>query len=100
MNKQIFSMTSAVILALTVFAFPAVGRAQQATAQEDNGIFVLGSILFSIIHVPLKLATCVGTQTTAAAAYTVTYGVTGNYDGGTNGKAIWEDAPSRCTVSC
>ena len=86
MNKQFLSMTAAVILALTVLAYPAVGRAQQAAAQEDNGIFVLGSILFSIIHVPLKLATCVGTQTTAAAAYTVTFGVPGNYDGGTTGK--------------
>ncbi len=99
MNKQIFSMTSAMILALTVLAFPAVGRAQQAAAQEDNGIFVLGSILFSIIHVPLKLATCVGTQTTAAAAYTVTYGVPGNYDGGTNGKDIGEVARRSCTGS-
>jgi len=99
MNKRIISIASAVALAFTMLAYPTVSRAQQAPAQEDNGVFVLGSILFSIIHVPLKLATCVGTQATAAAAYTVTFGVPGNYDGGTNGRDIGEVARRSCTGS-
>jgi hypothetical protein len=74
-----------------------LARAQQA--QEDNGIFILGSVLFSILHVPFKLATCVGTQATAAVAYTATFDVPGNYDGGTNGRDIGETARRSCTGS-
>ena len=87
-----------VILAI-VISIPGQVRAQQADVQEDNGIFVLGSVLFSILHVPLKLATCVVTQATAAVAYTATFGVPGHYDGGTNGKDIGETARRSCTGS-
>ena len=90
------SICSVAILTLAILAAPIAGRAQQADTQ-DNGVFVLGSILFSILHVPVKLATCVGTQATAAVAYTATYGVRGNYDGGTNGRDIGEVARRSCT---
>ena len=69
----------------------------QSAPQDDDGIFVLGSVLLSILHVPYKLATCLGTQATAAVAYTATYGVPGHYDGGTNGKDIGETARLSCT---
>jgi hypothetical protein len=98
MKKRLISALSALILTVAILAVPVTGRAQSAD-QEDNGIFVLGSILFSILHVPLKLATCVGTQATAAVAYTATFGVPGNYDGGTNGKDIGETARRSCTGS-
>jgi hypothetical protein len=88
-----------VILAIAILVTPGLLHAQQAETQEDGGVFVLGSILFSILHVPLKLATCVGTQATAAVAYTATFGVPGNYDGGTNGKDIGETARRSCTGS-
>ncbi len=81
MKRHVASGLSVVILAI-VISIPGQVRAQQADVQEDNGIFVLGSVLFSILHVPLKLATCVGTQATAAVAYTATFGVPGHYDGG------------------
>lgn len=44
------------------------------------------------------LATCVGTQATAAVAYTPTFGVPGNYDEGTNGKDLGETARHRFMV--
>lgn len=88
-----------VFLAIVIAGAPSLVQAQQAETQEDNGIFVLGSVLFSILHVPLKLATCVGTQATAAVAYTATFGVPGHYDGGTNGRDIGETARRSCTGS-
>jgi hypothetical protein len=99
MKKRLLNRLSVVIIAIAVLALPVAGRTQQSPAKEDNGIFVLGSILMSILHVPLKLATCVGTQATAAVAYTATFGVPGHYDGGTNGKDIGETARRSCTGS-
>ena len=99
MKRHVASGLSVVILAIAILIIPGPVRAQQADTQEDNGIFVLGSVLFSILHVPLKLATCVGTQATAAVAYTATFGVPGHYDGGTNGKDIGETARRSCTGS-
>lgn len=78
---------------------PTLAHAQQADTREDDGVFVLGSILLSILHVPLKLVTCVGTQATAAVAYTATYDVRGSYDGGTNGRDIGEIARRSYTGS-
>jgi len=99
MKRHVASGLSVVILAIVISIIPGQVRAQQADVQEDNGIFVLGSVLFSILHVPIKLATCVGTQATAAVAYTATFGVPGHYDGGTNGKDIGETARRSCTGS-
>jgi hypothetical protein len=99
MKKRLLNGLSVVIILIAVLALPVAGRTQQSPAQEDNGIFVLGSILMSILHVPLKLVTCVGAQATAAVAYTATYDVRGHYDGGTNGKDIGETARRSCTGS-
>ena len=98
MKNPLISTPLAVILIIAVLALPVAGNAQ-SSPQDDNGIFVLGSVLLSILHVPLKLATCVGTQATAAVAYAATYGVPGYYDGGTNGKDIGETARRSCTGS-
>ena len=87
----IFIVTLAMILVVRPFD----AKAQQS--QDEDGAFVLGSVLLSILHFPLKLATCVGTQATAAVAYTATYGVAGNYDGDTNSKDIGETARRSCT---
>ena len=95
MKRRFTVMISAFVLASAVLASPAVIRAQ-SSGQEDNGIFVLGSVLLSILHVPVKLATCAGTQAAAAVFYVGTYGVPGHYDGGTNGKEIGETARRSC----
>src|SRR6516165_1996109 len=58
----------ALLLAGSISFAPTLAHAQQADTREDDGVFVLGSVLLSILHVPLKLVTCVGTQATAAVA--------------------------------
>ncbi|MGE5817961.1 MAG: hypothetical protein ACM37Z_08060 [Deltaproteobacteria bacterium] len=92
-----FLRLSIAILMFGIIAVPSVGRSQQAPMEENNGAFIPGSILLSILYFPVKLATCVGTQAGAAVAYTATYGVPGNYDGDTNGRDIGEVARRSCT---
>ena len=71
-----------------------------ATQSRRPGFFhILGSIVFTTLHFPAKLVTCVGTQSVAAGAYTGTFGVEGNYAGGTNGREIGEVARRSCTGS-
>ena len=86
-----------VLLVLGILIFPINSRAQQANSDHPDVSSVLGSVLLSILHVPLKLVTCVGSQVGAAVVYTATFGVAGNYDGGTNGKEIGEVARRSCT---
>jgi len=86
-----------IVFVCGMLASPNLVRAQQSAPQSDDGAFFLGSFLMSVLYLPVKLATCVGTQATAAVAYTATYGVPGNYDGGTNGKEIGEVARRSCT---
>lgn len=97
MKKPARAKLSASVLAIALMAAPAIGSAQQAAPQEERGHFVLGSILLSILHFPVKLVTCVGTQATGAVVYAATYGVPGSYDGGTNGRDIGETARRSCT---
>ena len=96
MKKRIVPTCLATLLTLSLLGLPVNGRAQEASEGADAG-FILGSVLFSILHLPVKLVTCVGTQATAAVAYTATFGVPGNYDGGTNGRDIGETARRSCT---
>jgi len=93
-------ITAKLIIVLLIFGFalsPSDLRAQQPGAQSEDGASYFGSFILSVLHLPLKLATCVGTQAVAAVAYTATFGVAGNYDGGTNGKEIGEVARRSCT---
>jgi len=99
MKLKMKSKLLVVVLVCGMLASPHLVRAQQSAPQSDDGAFFLGSFLLSVLYFPLKLATCVGTQATAAVAYTATYGVAGNYDGGTNGKDIGEVARRSCTGS-
>ncbi len=96
MKRRIVPTCTAALLTLSLLALPVTGRAQETTEGAD-GAFVLGSILFSILHLPAKLVTCVGTQATAAVVYTATFGVPGSYEGGTNGRDIGETARRSCT---
>lgn len=87
------------LLMLSILILPAAGLAQQqqSTGGGSSVWFVLGSVVYSIVHVPLKLATCVGTQAIASATYPATFDVPGGYEGGTNGKDIGETARRSCT---
>ena len=88
-----------VLVVCGMLVVPHTVHAQQSAPQGEDGAFFLGSFLLSVLYFPVKLATCVGTQATAAVAYTATYGVPGNFDGGTNGKEIGEVARRSCTGS-
>jgi hypothetical protein len=99
MKKRSISYCFVALLALSILTLPVSGAAQQ---QQPSGggsgvVFVLGSVLYSIVHVPLKLATCVGTQAIASATYPATFDVPGGYEGGTNGRDIGETARLSCT---
>ena len=98
MKKSLASYCSVALLTLSLLTLPVTGAAQQQSSGEGSGvIFVLGSVLYSIVHVPLKLATCVGTQAIASATYPATFDVPGGYEGGTNGRDIGETARRSCT---
>ena len=96
MKKRIVPTCSAALLTLSLFALPVNGGAQQAP-DGAGAPFFLGSIILSILHLPTKLVTCVGTQFSAALFYNATYGVPGSYEGGTNGRDIGETARRSCT---
>jgi hypothetical protein len=98
--KQTKYLTAALLI-LSLFVVPNISMAQQDMQRAARpGFFsILGSIVFTTLNVPLKAVTCVGTQATAAVAYTATFGVEGHYDGGTNGKDIGETARRSCTGS-
>lgn len=97
MRRPIIRGLALAVLAATIIAAPTAGRAQQAQPEENAGVFYLGSFVLSVLYVPVKLVTCVGTQAGAAVAYTATYGVPGTQDGETNGKEIGEVARRSCT---
>lgn len=99
MKQRFRHAITALILSVTLLAIPTLSRAQQASGQDSNGLFVLGSVLLSVLHVPYKLVTCAGTQASAAVFYVTTFDVHGHYDGGTNGKDIGETARRSCTGS-
>jgi hypothetical protein len=96
MKQTIFRGVCAGLLFLSIVIIPSHLPAQQTNTQRADGFSVLGSIFLSVLHFPLKLATCTGTQVVAALAYTATFDVVGNYDGGTNGKQIGEVARRSC----
>jgi hypothetical protein len=96
MKTRVKTAIIAAFFASMFLMAPVSTKAQQAQ-EEGGGTFILGSILLSILHFPIKLATCAGTQATAAVAYAGTYGVPGHYDGGTNGRDIGETARKSCT---
>ena len=101
MKDKKYSLLIAVILLLSFAAMPGVSIAQEANERSTGpGFFsVLGSIVFTTLHVPFKAVTCAGTQVTSAVAYAGTFGVEGHYDGGTNGRDIGETARRSCTGS-
>ena len=101
MKHKKYSVVVAVIMLLSFAATPNISMAQEATHRTaEPGFFsILGSIVFSTLHVPFKAVTCAGTQVTSAVAYAGTFGVEGHYDGGTYGRDIGETARRSCTGS-
>jgi hypothetical protein len=110
MERKLFAASVAVLLLVSLMTGLTPVAAEElleqdspsATAQTQRGPgfpHILGSIVFTTLFFPAKLLQCVGTQAVAAVAYTGTFGVEGNYDGGTNGKDIGNVARHACTGS-
>jgi hypothetical protein len=111
MEHRSFSFLTATVLVLSLLLAASVSPAEELAQQQDLAsysatqsrrpgfVHVLGSIVFTTLHFPAKLVTCVGTQAVAATAYTGTFGVEGNYAGGTNGREIGEVARRSCIGS-
>jgi hypothetical protein len=109
MKHRFYSFLTVTFLVLNLLLAANVSQAEELAQQDDPasypatqsrrpGFFhILGSIVFTTLHFPAKLVTCVGTQSVAAVAYTGTFGVEGNYAGGTNGREIGEVARRSCT---
>jgi len=106
MKNRFYLFVTATFLLVSLFSAPRFGLAQQEGKSSDSQTqrrpgfpHILGSIVFTTLHFPGKLIHCVGTQAIAAVVYTGTFGVEGNYDGGTNGREIGEVARRSCTGS-
>ena len=101
MKHCIVRFVANALLVLAMLLLPINSGAQQPSSPQSTGQVdvssVLGSVVLSLLHIPLKLTTCVGTQAVAAVAYTATFDVPGNFEGGTNGKQIGEIATRSCT---
>jgi hypothetical protein len=92
-KKRVASITCAALLAVAILSIPSISPAQSS---EDEPVNVLGSVLLTVLNIPFKLATCLGTQAITIPAYVVTNGVEGNYEGGTNGRQIKEVGYGAC----
>ena len=99
MKDKKYSVLIVGILLLSFAAAPSVAQESNDGRGRPGFFSVLGSIVFTTLHVPFKAVTCAGTQVTSAVAYAGTFGVEGHYDGGTNGRDIGETARRSCTGS-
>jgi hypothetical protein len=100
MKDKTNAFLTAIILVSSLLVVPHLSLAGEAMQQEPRRVgfvHILGGILLTPPVFIGKLATCVGTQVTAGVAYAATFGVEGNYDGGTNGREIGEVARRSCT---
>lgn len=100
MKQTANSLLIATLIVLGLMAAPSLsmaGQSMQPEPQRPGFVHILGGILLTPPVFIGKLVTCVGTQVTAGVAYAATFGVEGNYDGGTNGREIGEVARRSCT---
>ena len=102
MKEKTNWLAAGALVVLSFLVTPSLSRAAESMQQEPRKpgfVHVLGGILLTPPVFIDKLVTCVGTQVTAGVAYTATFGVEGNYDGGTNGREIGEVARRSCAGS-
>jgi hypothetical protein len=100
MKYKTNSLLAATLVVSGLLGAPSLSRGGESMQQESRRpgfVHILGGILLTPPVFIGKLVTCVGTQVTAGAAYAATFGVEGNYDGGTNGREIGEVARRSCT---
>jgi hypothetical protein len=100
MKHKTNSLLAATLVGFGLLGAPSLSMAGESMQQETRRpgfAHILGGILLTPPVFVSKLTTCVGTQVTAGVAYAATFGVEGNYDGGTNGREIGEVARRSCT---
>ena len=90
MHNKVARITCAALLAVAMLSIPSISRA------EDNPVNIFGSILLTVLNIPVKVVTCLGAQSLTIPAYVLTNGVEGNYEGGTNGRQIKEVGYGSC----
>jgi hypothetical protein len=95
MKNKIIGGLAALSLTLALLAAP-VQATQQTTGGEPGALAWAGSFFLTLLYLPLKAVTCVGTQAVGAVAYAATYGVSGSYEGDTSGREIGEVARGAC----
>lgn len=94
MARKLSAGICMIILAIGLLVTPSPVGAQSS---GDDGAYFLGSAIFTLLHIPFKLVTCGTGQVIATLGYVGTYGVPGNFEGGTNGKEMGEIARRSCT---
>ena len=94
MARKISSGICTAILVLGLLITPSSAVAAE---QGEDLFYYLGSGVLTLLHFPFKLVTCGTAQVLTSVAYAGTYGVPGNYEGGTNGKQIGEVGRGACT---
>jgi hypothetical protein len=111
MKPIFYSFVTLTFLLISLLSTPHFSLAEELAQQEDQAssaptetrrpgfIHILGSIVFTTLYLPGKIGMCATSQFVAAFVYTGTFGVKGNYDGGTNGREIGEVARRSCTGS-
>src|ERR1044071_10059467 len=104
MKSQLF--VPGFFLLLICLSAPSLSRAEEMAQQTDSTSYpvvetrspgfphILGSIIFTTLYFPMKLVSCVGGQTLAAAAYTTTFGVKGNYEGRSEERRVGKEGRS------
>ena len=96
-NMVFWICVSSLILGLALA--PSFLSAQEKSSAGATIGSVAGSLVLSLFYFPIRMVTCVGTQTVTAPAYLITGDVPGNFKGGTNRKEISEVSKKACTSS-
>jgi len=99
MHRKIVTWLCMISLVFGVLVVPLSAMAQEKSSAGGTIGSVAGSFVLSLFYFPIRMVTCVGTQTVTAPAYLITGDVPGNYKGGTNSKEIAEVSKRACTSS-
>jgi len=90
-------LSRALLLSVMLLVLPGTAPARDEPVDRPTRAgHYIASVFLSIFYVPVKLVTCVSGQALGGAAYLITAGVPGNYDGGTNGAEIGTIAAASC----
>ncbi len=99
MHRKIVTWLCLISLFIGLLVVPSSAMAQEKSSAGAIIGSVAGSFVLSLFYFPIRMVTCVGTQTVTAPAYLITGDVPGNYKGGTNRKEISEVSKGACTSS-